>query len=80
MSLIDSFAADPEQYIPYFVIGLSMLVGIVAIAGGLLVGLLQSRDRERTRREVAAYLAEGSITDDQADRLLADKRKPRCFN
>lgn len=34
--------------------------------------LAQTRERERTRREIAAYVAEGSITAEDAARLLAE--------
>lgn len=54
----------------------------IAIVGGLLLVVVlvimhtirkvtETRERERTRREIAAYLAEGSITADDAARLLS---------
>ena len=61
------------------------IVGIVAIAGGLtfaavigVAGMLTTarkvRQREETRREIAAYVAEGSISPEDAERLLAAGR------
>ncbi len=72
-----AFLDDPGQLVPVLVLGGSMVVAVVAILAGISAAVLQSRDRERTRREVAAYLAEGSITDDQADRLLRDSTRKR---
>lgn len=61
------------------VIGLA-LGGLVILAGFILalVGIIastitkitQTKAREQSRREVAAYVAEGSITPDDAARLL----------
>lgn len=34
--------------------------------------------RERTRREIAAYVAEGSITSDEGERLLRAKATRSC--
>ncbi len=73
MALYEAFLDDPDSFIPYFVIGGGLLVGLTIAAIAIAAGILQSRDRERTRREIAAYLAEGSLTDDQAERLLASK-------
>lgn len=52
--------------------------GVIAFSTGLMIGLvaiavawtLVARARERTRREVAAYVAEGSITVEEAERIL----------
>ena len=55
------------EYTPLFVIA----VGIVSIA---LIDatrkVLNAQSRERTRREIAAYIAEGSMTADQGERLM----------
>lgn len=53
---------------------LFMLVGgsvaIVAIVFGMISGMVKSVARERTRREIAAYIAEGSISPEQGEKLL----------
>lgn len=33
-------------------------------------GVLRTASRERTRREIAAYIAEGSMSPDQGERLM----------
>jgi hypothetical protein len=61
---------------------LEQLVPILAITGGLTVAILfivvegirrvaQTRMRETSRREIAAYVAEGSISADDAVRILS---------
>ncbi len=51
-----------------------ILAGIIAvvliISVSKVADILKANAREQTRREVAAYVAEGSMDADQADRLL----------
>lgn len=58
-------------------------IGVLAVGGGLMIaviGIVSSavhrtivgRQRELSRREIAAYVAEGSMTPDDAAKLLAD--------
>jgi len=64
---------------------MGMLVGVVLGSLFLLVLILavvlenrrkmaQTRERERSRREIAAYVAEGTISADDAAKLLAEKK------
>ena len=46
------------------------VVGIVAIVMGTVTGMVKSSNREKTRREIAAYIAEGSMTPEQGEKLL----------
>ncbi len=48
---------------------------IIAVAGGaillsFIVKTLSIRERERSRREIAAYVAEGSMTPEEGARLI----------
>ena len=45
-------------------------VPIIAIAGGILKSILADRGVQRTRQEIAAYVAEGSMTAGEGERLL----------
>ncbi len=45
-------------------------VAIIAIVSTAMTHILTARAREKTRREIAAYLAEGSIDKDTAIALL----------
>lgn len=47
------------------------LVGIVGIVAGVANSTLKAMARERSRREIAAYIAEGSMTPEQGERLMA---------
>ncbi|MFM9959017.1 MAG: hypothetical protein ACKVZJ_13185 [Phycisphaerales bacterium] len=49
------------------------IIGIIASAAS---SSTKSKAREQTRRELAAYVAEGSMTADEAERILkAGKKK-----
>ena len=63
--LIDKLL-DPE--ILFWEIG--GLIAIVAIVFGTITGMIRSIARERTRREIAAYIAEGSMTPEQGEKIL----------
>ncbi|HHN77287.1 MAG TPA: hypothetical protein ENK11_01255 [Phycisphaerales bacterium] len=60
---------------------LLFLIPIVAIVGVCLMGIIKAlsrdaarkhavREREQSRREIAAYVAEGSMTPEEGERLL----------
>jgi hypothetical protein len=46
-------------------------VAIVGIILGTITSMVKSNAREKTRREIAAYIAEGSMTPEQGERLMA---------
>ncbi len=53
---------------PIFIIGGT--IAIVAIVCGSATKIVVSRSREKTRREIAAYVAEGTIDADKAIEML----------
>jgi len=57
--------------------GGGILVAVLAIVCGTLRSILETRQREQTRREVAAYIAEGSMTPEDGAKLLSAEGK-RC--
>ena len=60
--------ADEHMYVVVVTV-----VGIVMLAGSLIravTGVLKTNAREKSRREIAAYIAEGSITPEQGERLI----------
>ncbi|MEL7472685.1 MAG: hypothetical protein AAGK04_05145 [Planctomycetota bacterium] len=56
-----------------FVVGGAL--GLVAIVFCTITGCIKQCARERTRREIAAYIAEGSMQPDQGERLIRAKFK-----
>jgi len=58
------------------------IIGIIAVGGLLLLGFFwivfgstlkerRLKEREKSRREIAAYVAEGTISPEDAERILA---------
>jgi hypothetical protein len=46
-------------------------VFLAGIVSGCIKSVVKSVSRERTRREIAAYIAEGTMTPEQGEKLLA---------
>jgi hypothetical protein len=49
-------------------------ISIVGILAGAVTKVVASITRERSRREIAAYIAEGSMTAEQGERLMTAGR------
>ena len=69
---------DANDFIPLVALGGGCLVAIVAIVFSAVTGWAKSRDRERSRREVAAYIAEGTLTPEDGERILKAGPKNIC--
>ncbi|MBL0926107.1 MAG: hypothetical protein IBJ11_00445 [Phycisphaerales bacterium] len=63
-------AAGENIVLPAIAIGGGLLVAIVAIVFSAVSAMVRSSNRERTRREIAAYVAEGTMTPEEGERLL----------
>ena len=50
--------------------GIFGAIAIVAILSSALTRIVRTRSREGSRREIAAYIAEGSMTPEQGERLM----------
>jgi len=57
-------------FIPITAIVGGLLIAFIAIVAGTIKSVSTSKHLEESRREVAAYVAEGSMTPDDAERLL----------
>ncbi len=55
-----------DVLIPGIVMGGVVLI----VAFNVVAGVLKTNARERSRREIAAYIAEGSMTPEQGERLM----------
>lgn len=65
-----TLADIPSEVIPIIAIGGGVTIALVSIVVNGITGVAKSGAREKSRREIAAYVAEGSITPDEAERLL----------
>jgi hypothetical protein len=57
---------DEEVWIPLLFASSVVAVILIRTVGGVL----RSAVREKTRREIAAYIAEGSMSPEQGERLM----------
>jgi hypothetical protein len=64
------FGDNPGMLIPVIAVGGGVLVAIVAIVVGVVHSIANTKEKERSRREIAAYIAEGSMTSEQGERLI----------
>jgi hypothetical protein len=60
-----------DQIVAIVIMGGGMSVAVIAILTGAVRAVLVSKHREESRREIAAYVAEGSMTPQDAAMLLA---------
>jgi predicted membrane channel-forming protein YqfA (hemolysin III family) len=65
------FAEALSDHLMWIIFG---VVAIIAIASGTLTSVLKANAYERSRREIAAYIAEGSMSAEQGERLMNAKR------
>ena len=69
MDIIHEIVRDKET-MTWVILG---VIAMVAIGSGTIAGVIKSAHRERTRREIAAYIAEGSMTPEQGEKLIRAK-------
>ncbi len=65
-----------ELFIVLVIAGSITLVSVIKA----LTGMIARLSHERTRREVAAYIAEGSMSPEQGERLLAAGKRNNGVN
>ncbi len=69
-----TLGSDIGDMVPIIVPLSGMVFALIVIVIGATKGLLETRTKERTKREVAAYMAEGSITSEDAERILREPK------
>ncbi len=60
-----------NEIVPLAAMAVAVLMLIVLTIGFSCYAIARTAARERSRRELAAYVAEGSITPEDAERLLS---------
>ena len=59
-----------DNFTVMIVFGVGGTIAVTAILAGMFKAIAIGRAKERTRQEVAAYIAEGSMTPAEGERLL----------
>lgn len=65
-----SLASIEPVLIPVIAIIGGLTIAIIAIIAKLFQGMHRTRHREESRREIAAYIAEGSMTPEEGREIL----------
>ena len=73
--MFHSLASIESDFIPILAIGGGLSIAVIAILGGLIRSVLVNRDLEKSRREIAAYVAEGSMSPEDAKSLRIEPGK-----
>lgn len=63
-------AVESGDIVPIVAIFTAGFVGLVWAVLSVVQGMRRDREREQSRREIAAYIAEGSMTPEQGERLM----------
>ena len=63
--------------IPIIAVTGSLLLGMVSIIGKTIRGSVEAKHREESRREIAAYVAEGTMSPDDAYKILSAGTDPK---
>lgn len=53
-------------------------IAVVAIVFGAVKSMVIASHREKSRREIAAYIAEGSMTPEQGEKLMNAGQPKKC--
>lgn len=60
----------PDDVVPIVAVGGSLVFGLCWLVAHYVHETVKAKHREQTRREIAAYIAEGSMTPDQGEQLM----------
>lgn len=65
-----TLATFDDELIPVIAMAIGGGIAVIAIVFGTIKKLFETSAREKSRREIAAYIAEGSMTPEDGERLL----------
>ena len=73
-SLVHDFISNEDVYLPTMIASAIVMIVIFKAITRMVTNIAS----ERTRREIAAYIAEGSMTPEQGERLLNSGKSRGC--
>lgn len=69
----------PSEAVAVMAVGGGLCVAVIWVVAATIDSIVKTRAREQTRREIAAYVAEGTMSPEDAARILeAGKKSPGC--
>ena len=70
MDPMQRFLFDREMFLPVLTIGCGTLIALLSITLSLVRSMVVSTAKEKTKRELAAYVAEGTLDPDKAVAMI----------
>ena len=70
MDPVDRFLYEKEMLLPLVAIGCGTLIAVISIIFSLVRSMVVSKEKEQTKRELAAYVAEGTLDADKAVAMI----------
>ncbi len=68
--ILENITDDRGMFTFFIIFGMGGLIAIMGIIFGSIKSTAETKEREKTKREIAAYIAEGSMTPEDGERLL----------
>jgi hypothetical protein len=68
--ILHNLTSDEDMFIPLIVFTSGTIIAVIAIVFTAVRKMVVSSNVEQSRREIAAYIAEGSMTPEDGERLL----------
>lgn len=75
--MMTTMLSNAGEIVPVLAVGGGLFVAIVAIITSAIRQVAKTKAREQTKREIAAYVAEGSMTPEDGERLIRADRPTR---
>lgn len=69
-TILQNITGDRGMFTIFIIFGMGGLIAIVGIVFGSIKATAETKEREKSRREIAAYIAEGSMNAEDGERLL----------
>lgn len=67
---------EAREIIPLVAIGGGLAFALIIVLSGMVSAHFKTRQQEQTKREIAAYIAEGSMTPDEGERIIRASAPP----
>lgn len=72
--ILHNITSNSDSFIMFLIFGVGGTIGGIIAITAIVLGTRQNvriaQERENSRREIAAYIAEGSMTPEDGERLL----------
>lgn len=69
-SILHNITSDKGMFTIFIIFGVGGVIAIIGIIFGSIKGTAETKEREKSRREIAAYIAEGSMSAADGERLM----------